>query len=213
MAAGFEVEICLSESCNGITVKDVTGFFSAENPFSYNAPNPSVPTLLTSGVFGYTEYVLSLFYAIQGGYDDTQAPDYTVDLLTWPHTVDVDTGYVTWEFTFADLGITDETLRSGWWLGRLDPVTWVNGTTYDYSRDETFAFTGDITSMMDTAMAEFIRKNGFDGGCDCGCGGEAFMKLYLRYRVWRDNMACANMEEAFQETADYLYTALPQCQC
>lgn len=37
MAAGFEVEICISESCSGITVKDVTGFFSAENPFGYNA--------------------------------------------------------------------------------------------------------------------------------------------------------------------------------
>ena len=218
MASGFEVNLCLSESCDGLTVIDQTGFFSTSNTFGYNSPNVSVPTLQNDGTFGYTAYTLNLFFAIQGGYQngagflaDPSTPDYTVDLLTWPHTIDTVTGYVTWEFTFEDLGITAATLRSGWWLARLDPVTWVNGQTYDYSNDIPFAFTGDITKLMDAAMKKFYAEKGL--GCKCDCGGVDLKDLYQMYRIARDFMPCVGLNDQFQSTVDYLYSQLPLCQC
>ncbi len=219
MPSAFEVVLCLEPSCTGLTVRDTTGFFSTTNPWAYNSPQASVPTLDTDGTFGYSQYVLSLFYAVQGGYQNTSnyladppVPDYTVNLLTWPHVVDSVTGVVTWEFTFEDLGITTGALRSGWWLARLDPVTWVNNSvTYDYSNDLTFAFTSEITSLMDAAMKKFYTEKGLGG--KCSCGGTEIRELYQTYRIWRDLMPCVGLDNQFQATADYLYSKLPLCGC
>ncbi len=206
----FEVRLCIQPSCTGITVKDLTGFFSNTVPLGYNGPQDAIPTLATDGTYGYTTFSLDIFFAIQGGYDEARTPDYTVDLLTWPHTIDTTTGYVTWEFTFEEIGITDETLRSGWWLGSWDAIWDNTGGPYDYSDNQTYAFTSDLTTLMDTAVMNAYKRG---KGCRCKCGDRTIGDLYQTYRIWRDFLACNNMDAAFQAEADYLYTQLPLCQC
>ena len=49
MAASFEINACLKETCDGLAYVDSTGFFSVSNPWGYNAPQDSVPTLTTEG--------------------------------------------------------------------------------------------------------------------------------------------------------------------
>lgn len=205
----FEVDLCIQSSCTGITIKDETGYFSNTNPEGYNAPSDAIPTLLDDGTYGYTEFSLDIYFAQQGGYDSSGSPDFEVDLLTWPHTVDPTTGVVTWEFTFEDIGVSDERLRSGWWMGSWTAIWENDGDTYNYSASQTYAFTGDITSMMDTAMLNAYKR----GGCDCKCGDKMIKDLYQTYRIWRDFMPCNNLDDDFQETADWLYTKLPLCPC
>lgn len=213
MAASFEINTCLRETCEGIEYVDTTGFFGVSNPWGYNAPQESVPTLTTGGVFGYTSYTLSIWPALQGGYDSDAAPIITADLLTRTHTIDPDTGYVTWLFTWEDLGLTDEVARSGWWFIRLDPVTWPgDAQVYDYSTDQTFAFTQQVTKLVDDAMIAALRKNGFDCG-GCKCGGTPINELYQRYRIIRDFAPCNGMDDQFTDGIDWLLTTLPICGC
>ncbi len=213
MAASFEINACLQETCDGLAFVDATGFFGVSNPWGYNAPQDSVPTLTDEGVFGYTSYTLSIWPALQGGYDDTAAPLLTVDLLTWAHTINPDTGHVPWNFSWNDLGLSDQIARSGWWFIRLDPVVWPGQSQdYDYSTDQTFAFTGHITKLMDNAMIASLRKNGFNCG-GCKCGGTPIDKLYQRFRIIRDFSPCNGMDDKFTEGIDWLYSILPLCGC
>ncbi len=204
----FELNICLSETCTGIKVTDLTGFFGPENAWGYGAPAQSVPTLSLSGVYGYSEFSIAIFFAKEGGYDPTGTPDFTADLLTTSHTIDPVTGYVTWEFTLEDLGV--ESLRSGWWAMNTTAI-WENVETYDYSTDNKFGFTGDLTSKIDQTMKRYYAQNG--GGCPCDCGGSSIQELYMRYRIWRDFIGCVNLEVQFQEEADWLYNHYVLCQC
>lgn len=205
----FEVISCLSESCTGITIRDITGFFGPEKPFGYNAPSATVPTLTTGGVFGYTTYSAQLFFAKDGGFDPDGTPDYTVNLLTWPSTIDPVTGYVTWEITLEQLGIT--AARSGWWMMRLTAIWVNNAVTYDYSQDDTFGFTGDLTTKIDATMKRYYAEKGI--GCPCDCGGTPILELYQRYRIFRDFTGCVNLYDQFQAEADWLYGHLPLCSC
>jgi len=218
MATGFEVQFCLSESCDGITFKDITGFFGTSNPYGYNAPAPSVPTLAIDGTFGYTSYTLSIWASEAGGIDmvdgvPTSPALITVDLLTATHTIDPVTGYVTWAFTFEDLGLSGPNVRSGWWFIRLDPVLWTNDSiNYDYSTDQQFGFTGDVTRLMDNAKYEALRKKGWNCG-DCKCGGTPIGLINQRYLIIRDLAGCVGLDDEFTKGIDYLYSILPLCGC
>ena len=216
MAAGFEILSCLRESCDGIEYVDQTGFFSTTAPWGYNSPQPSVPTLTVGGVFGYTSYTLSIWASEAGGIDmvdgvPTSPALITVDLLTTTHTIDVDTGHVTWAFTFEDLGLTGPNVRSGWWFIRLDPVLWTNDSIdYDYSADQQFGFTGDVTRLMDNAKYNALRKYGWD--CSkCKCGGTSIGELNQRYLIIRDLAGCVGLDDEFTKGIDYLYSVLPLC--
>lgn len=210
MASAFEVVPCLSETCDGIQFKDITGFFGTSRPYGYGAPQDSVPTLSSSGVFGYTSYRISIWAAQEGGFDADAPPLFTADLLTWTHTIDTDTGYVTWNFSFEDLGLSGPRLRSGWWFIRLEPVLWENGgTDYDYSTDQTFAFVDDINYLMDQAMYKAIQKGTGCGGCKCG--GLDIKDVYQRFRIIRDFAPCNNMDASFTSGVDWLYSILPLC--
>lgn len=211
MPTSFEIASCLSESCDGITFKDITGFFGTSNPYGYNAPQPSVPTLTTGGVFGYTSYTLSIWQATSEGIDTSVAPLLTVDLLTTTHTIDVDTGHVTWAFTFEDLGLTGPNVRSGWWYIRLDPVLWTNDSiNYEYPTEQQFGFTGDVTRLRDNAMYESLRKHGWN--CDkCKCGGVSIGLLNQRYLIIRDLAGCVGLDDEFTTGINYLYSVLPLC--
>jgi hypothetical protein len=204
----FEINLCANESCDSLKLVDATGFFGLDRPFGYNGPGVSIPTLDPDGTFGYAVYSVDMFFATDGGFDANGTPNYTADLLTFPHTVDPVTGEVTWEFSLDELGVT--ALRSGWWLFRIT-ATWVNGSTYDYSHDEITGFTGDMTSIMDQTMKKAYASKGL--GCDCSCGGTKLSTLYMKYRIWRDLMGCAGLDNQFQSEGDYLYRHLPLCQC
>lgn len=210
--ASFEINPCLRETCDGIEYVDATGFFGTSNPYGYNAPQDSVPTLAVDGTFGYTSYTLSIWAATAGGYDSSQAPLFTTDLLTTAHTIDTTTGHVTWSFTFEDLGLTGPNVRSGWWYIRLDPVVWDNtGGPYDYSRDQTFAFVGEVTKMRNDAMIAALRKNGFM--CEaCKCGGISMGLLNQRFLIIRDFAPCVGLDDEFTKGIDWLYSILPLCQ-
>lgn len=213
MAASFEINACLTETCDGLAYVDSTGFFGVSNPWGYNAPQDSVPTLTTEGVFGYTSYTLSIWPALQGGYDSDSDPLLVVDLLTRPHTIDPETGRVTWSFSWADLGLTDQVARSGWWFIRLDPVVWDGDVqAYDYSTDQSFALTGHVTKLVDDAMIAALRKHGFKCG-GCKCGGTPIDELYQRYRIIRDFAPCNGMDDQFTDGIDWLYSILPLCGC
>lgn len=213
MAAGFEIDICLQESCNGLTVKDLTGFFSTSNPYGYNAPQVSVPTLGVDGTFGYTSYVANIWAASADGIDTSTPALITVNLLTWPHTIDTETGFVTWEFTFEDLGLSGPNLRSGWWFIRLDPVLWTNDSIdYPYDTDQQFGFTADVTRLMDNAKYEALRKHGWN--CEkCKCGGTSIGLINQRYLIIRDLAGCVGLDEEFTKGINYLYSILPTCGC
>lgn len=212
----FTIQTCLKETCDGVSFVDTTGVFALDNPNGYNGPGQEVPTLnVSTGEFGYTTYQLELFYAVEGGFDSTGNPDYTANLLTWPHTVDTnptsDTyGHVTWDFSLDDLGL--ETTRSGWWLARITAI-WVNSQTYDYSQDDTFGFTGDLTSKIDQTMKRFYSEKGTDGNCGCQCGDTNINTLYQKYRIWRDFIGCVAFYDQFQVEADWLYEHYIQCSC
>lgn len=206
----FEISICAKEGCESLSIIDETGFFGPDKPFGYNAPDVSVPTLTTGGVFGYTTYQAEIYYAIEGGFDDTAAPDYTVDLLTWAHTTDAVTGEVTWVFTLEDLNLT--ALRSGWWKVVVTALYTNNTVDYNYDAYEVLGLTQDLTSIMDTAMKKYYAQHGASG-CDCDCGGEDLATLYEKYRIWKDFMGCAGLDDAFQTDADYLLAHLPLCSC
>lgn len=215
MANQFEIVPCLEETCTGVRYKDVTGFFGTSRPYGYNSPNQSVPTLTTDGVFGYASYTLSIWAAVEDGLTVVDGvPDspalLTVDLLTWDHTIDTETGYVTWDFTFEDLGLSGPRVRSGWWFIRLDPVLWESGgEDYDYSRDETFAFVDDINYLMDQAMYKARKKGANCGGCKCG--GLDIEKVYQRFRIIRGFDPCNNLDDSFTAGVDWLYSILPLC--
>lgn len=209
--AAFEIIPCLRETCDGIEYVDATGFFGTSNPWGYNAPQPSVPTLATNGTFGYTSYTLSIWAATAGGYDSSQAPLITVDLLTTAHTIDVTTGHVTWAFTFEQLGLSGPNVRSGWWYIRLDPVVWTSGgTDYDYSTDQQFAFVQEVTKLRNDAIIASLRKHGFK--CDaCKCGGISIGQMNQRFLIIRDFAPCVGMDEEFTKGIDWLYSILPLC--
>lgn len=212
----FTIQSCLKETCDGVSFVDTTGIFSLDNPNGYNGPSPEVPTLNpNTGTFGYTTYQLQLFYAVEGGFDSTAAPNYTVNLLTWPRTVDNDPtsdtyGHVTWNFSLENLGL--EYVRSGWWLARITAI-WVNGTTYDYSQDDTFGFTGDLTKRIDQTMKKYYVGKGIDGCCSCDCGGTDITMLYQKFRIWRDFIGCVAFVDEFQTEADWLYDHVTLCSC
>lgn len=213
VASSFEIIPCLEEGCDGLTFIDRTGYFGTDNPWGYNAPQESVPTLTTGGVFGYESYTLSIWRAQEGGYDEDAAPIITADLLTRAHTIDEDTGYVSWTFTWEDLGLDEGYARSGWWFIRIDPAVWEGDSQdYNYATDQTFAFTQNITKLMDDAMIASLRKNGFSCG-GCKCGGTPMSTLYQRYRIIRDFMPCNGMDDQFTTGIDWLYTTLPLCGC
>jgi hypothetical protein len=211
----FEIELCASESCEGITVVDKTGFFASDNPYGYNAPptpNGEVPTLTTGGVFGYSEYTLNIFFAVAGGVDmDTDpppTPSYTANLLTWPHTIDTDTGYVTWSFTKDQLGV--EYIRSGWWVFRGEGV-WINSDDEEYTYDinNTTGFIGYLQEQVDTMMKSANPKK--CGGCKNGCKDpyELFL-LFSPLTCWAAE--CQNYD-AFTTHVDYLLNNVPPCGC
>lgn len=215
MANSFEVRLCASETCTGLSIQDVTGFFGTSNAYGYNAPLESVPTLAIDGTYGYTSFVASIWAAEEGGIETvdgipTSPALFTVDLLTATHTIDTTTGYVTWDFTFEDLGLTGPRLRSGWWFIRLDPVLWTNNSVdYDYSTDQQFAFVDDINYLMDQAMIKALRKGMDCGGCKCG--GLDIKDVYQRFRIIRDFAPCNNMDASFTAGVDWIYSILPLC--
>jgi hypothetical protein len=199
----FEINACPSEICSGIKLVDSTGYFTVDNPWGYNAPNPTVPSLDPDGTFNYDSYQLQLFYAKPGFYDDNGPPDFTANLLTWPHTVDED-GHVTWEFSFADLGVTE--LRSGIWLFRLNPVIFNDGSEdIDYSDDVQVFFTDDIQAKID---ARAINAD-FDCGCNDSC--EPIWSLNSKLELAkRMGCACQNPEKT-QAMVDSLYNSYQRC--
>lgn len=196
----FDVLLCAKETCDGVQLVDYTGFFSSDAPQGYNAPGVGIPTLLVNGTFGYSTYSVQVFFAKAGGNDGTGNPDKTFNLLTWPHTVDPDTGYVTWDFSFADLGVADETLRSGWWLFRTTALF----STYDYSNDYRFGFRDDIVDKIDK---ENLPKP-LDCDCDEGCEGPwtIVAKLFLALKG-----GCCQQSDNFQRNIDYLYNTYQNC--
>lgn len=211
----FEIELCVSESCDGITVVDTTGFFASNNPYGYNAPptpDGEVPTLDTNGVFGYSEYVLEMYFAVAGGVnmntDPPPSPDYTVNLLTWPHTIDTATGYVTWQFTKEQLGV--QYIRSGWWVFQGQGV-WVNSADeeYIYPINNTTGLTGYLESQVDSMMLNANPKK--CGGCKKGCKDP--YELYLIFNPLTCWAAECQNYDGFTTHVDYLMNNLPPCGC
>lgn len=217
MANAFEIKPCLNETCEGVQYVDRTGFFGTSNPYGYGAPQDSVPTLTTDGVFGYTSYVISIWQSEEGGIETVDGipaspPLFTTDLLTATHTIDVTTGYVTWNFSFEDLGLTGPRLRSGWWFIRLDPVLWTNNSVdYDYSTDQQFAFVNDMNYLTDQAMFKARQKSADCSGCRCG--GLNIKDVYQRFRIIRDFDPRNNMDASFTAGVDWIYSILPLCGC
>lgn len=195
----FDVKLCPKETCDGLRLVDITGYFSSENPFGYNAPAPGTPTLNNSGVFNYVTYNVQIFFAQQGGFDDEGTPNISFNLLTWPHTVDPATGYVTWNFTFEELGVT--TMRSGQWLFR----TFVTlAPSYDYSNDYIAGFVEDIKSKVDATGLD----KPLDCDCQEGCDGPWAIMAKLDYTV---KQGCCRQASNFQRNVDWLYLNYLKC--
>lgn len=206
MADTFTPVICFGEDCDGLEFTDITGIFSLEKPLGYNAPSLPVPTLNTStGTFGYTSYTLELWYAQTGGIDSTEDPDLTVDLLTKAHTTDATTGYVTWDFSLDDLGIS--TIMSGWWLGKVTAV-WVDADDeeYTYTATAMMFLTRDITQKVDVKMAPY------DPDCACADGCIVPPDLFLKLQMAKAD-ACLTYVDAAQRNMDWLYANYSLCSC
>ena len=212
----FEIKLCARDACDGgITVTDTTGFFSVDNPFGYNAPptpGGAVPTLSTAGVFGYSSYTLLIYRAIQGGVDldadPSPPPDLTINLLTWPHTIDEETGNVTWTFTPQQLGV--EQARSGWWLFRGEGV-WVNSEDeeYTYPIYSTVGLLGDLCAKVDAMMLKASPAK--CGGC--GGGKRSPYEMYLLFNPLASWAGECQNYEGFTNHVDYLYHNIPLCGC
>lgn len=207
MASSFEINICASDTgCDGVTFVDQTGVFGlVENPLAYGAPNDTVPSLdVDTGVYNYDSYTLEVWYAAEGGLDETAPPDFTLDLLTATHTVDADTGYVTWELSLEDLGV--ETIRSGWWLFRVTGVfTNDDDETFNYVFDAQMAFIEDLTTQTDAMMSTFNVA-----GCCDDCAKKK-ADLYQKYWITKKYTACCADEAGFTRNVDYLLANLPLC--
>lgn len=203
----FEIILCGKETCEGISLVDQTGFFGTEKPWGYNSPNSTVPSLSTLGVFGYTTYTLDIFQAVPGGVDLTTNPPptplLTVNLLTRPHTIDVTTGYVTWDFTLEDLGI--EFVRSGWWVFRVRGV-FTNSvpTTYTYGEETTMGFKDHITEKVD----QLYKESDIDCECKKGC---VPLEKVLLYTMALSTQGCCGDQAAFTQTIDWLYNNSDNC--
>lgn len=218
MATAFEVKGCLGEGCQTLKYVDRTGWWSAQNPMGYwnpangTSPNPDIPTLTSLGVFGYDSYSIDIYAAVFGGVNMDSSPpptpSYTFNLLTETHTIDTETGYVTWEWTLETLGI--EYIRPGWWLVRGTAVwTEVDTTVDTYLINGTSGLQGYLTEQVDKMMLAANPKK--CGGCAKGCADP--YELYLIYNpltCWSGN--CQD-EEGYTTHIDYLLNEVPPCPC
>lgn len=217
MATLFEVKFCLSASCTGLKLIDTTGFWSTENPFGYwnsqngDSPDPALPTLTINGTFGYDSYSVNIWEAVQGGVDlnatPQPPPDWTFDLLTLPHTIDVDTGYVTWDLSLETLGLSY--LYPGWWIARGDAVwTDTNDEVHDYPVDCTSGISQYLTEQVDKMMLASSPEQ-----CECKKGCQSPYELLLLYNpisCWAGN---SQDYAGYQRICDFLFTSLPLCPC
>lgn len=200
--ASFVIRSTTAELCDGVRFRDVTGSFSVDNPMGYGAPPDPGP--VPPDADSYDTYTLQVWAAQEGGVDVNAAPNFTFDLLTFPHTTDPVTGYVTWDLSFADLG--GAPLRSGWWVFRTTGVyTNSDDDTFTYTTTRTTAFIRTLQGLMDEAMLTF------DPDCQCGEGCVSASDLYITFRMARDFMGCCADKAGFTKSVDWLYNQLPLC--
>jgi hypothetical protein len=113
----LKLETCVSEDCDGIAFTDHTGIYDVDdNPSGYGGPN------VITGPLDFDSYI---FRAWRQG---TQPPDdpftFEVDLRNATPVVN-DDDQTKWEFTLAELGLT-EVVSGHWyfeWIGTTDPCS------------------------------------------------------------------------------------------
>lgn len=194
----FDLKYCPSESCLGIAFKDIVGFFASDNPYGYNSPLAGVPTLDTDGTYSFTSYQLEIWRAVDGGVDPNGDPDVTIDLLATAHTVDPDTGYVSWTLDLETLGV--DSIRSGRWIFKATAVD--GSTTYEVTRS--VAMVCDITDDVDQLM---LKR---DFNCECANGCTPAEDLFAKLFLTKGQVKCSG-PDIFQTNVDYLYYHAQPC--
>jgi len=147
----LKLETCVSEDCDGIAFTDHTGLYDVDdNPSGYGGPN------VITGPLDFDSYI------VRAWRPGTQPPDdpftFEVDLRNATPVVN-DDDQTKWEFTLAELGLT-EVVSGHWyfeWIGTKDGV--------EYTSTNGPLFTKELEGKLSKLMVKV------DPACPCkkGC--------------------------------------------